>query len=128
MDWKECIRQRIVKNVSEDEDRSRSIRQVAKLKIDSADFLPDSHHLTKITLLYDALRELLECIALERGYRVYNHECYKAFPKEVLRKSMESDRFDELRKIRNSINGKQFQREEAEHIIKELRYMISIFS
>jgi hypothetical protein len=29
---------------------------------------------TKITLSYDSLREILEAIAIEKGYKIYNHD------------------------------------------------------
>ena len=43
--------------------------------------------------------------------------------------SREADKFDELRKIRNSINyyGKNVSKEEAEQIIKDLKLLIGNF-
>ena len=67
----------------------------------------------------------MESIALENGFKIYNHECYSAFLKEILHLSMEADLFDKLRKIRNEINyyGKKVQQEEAESIIKDLKQL-----
>ncbi|MGM5488097.1 MAG: hypothetical protein ACQESG_04065 [Nanobdellota archaeon] len=81
----------------------------------SANFLPDSHCVAKITLLYDALRELLEVI--EEGYKIYNHECYTAFLKEILDQPRYAEEFDKLRKIRNGINyyGKTVSQAEADN-------------
>lgn len=84
MDWNECVKKRIAKSVSEDRNLVKSARDIAELKIKSADALPDEHYYGKISLLYDALREYLECLALEKGYKIYNHECYTAFLKEIL--------------------------------------------
>ena len=129
MDWKECIQKRIVKDVKEDKNLIKSTREMADIKIRSAEALPDEFFIGKIILLYDALRETLESIALENGFKIYNHECYSAFLKEVLNIQMEADLFDKLRKIRNGINyyGKKVQQEEAESIIKDLKLLIQRF-
>lgn len=129
MDWKECIRQTIAKSVKEDKSLVRSAREIAKLKVESADALPSHLYIGVISLLYDALREYLECVALEHGYKVYNHECYAAFLKEVINCSREADQFDEIRKVRNGINyyGKKVSREEADAIIRAIRQLIKKF-
>ena len=71
----------------------------------------------------------MECLSLERGYKIYNHECYTAFLKEILNLSREADIFDRLRKTRNGINyyGLKVSREEAKEIIKDLRTLIKKF-
>ena len=129
MDWKECLGNRIIKPVKEDKNLIRSTRAIAKIKIESAEALPPHLYIGKICLLYDALREYLECAALEKGYKIYNHECYVAFLKEVLNLSREGDLFDKLRKIRNGINyyGLSVTEEEALEVIRELKELISKF-
>lgn len=129
MDWKECVKKRIIKDVKEDNNLLKSSRKIAKIKIESADILPDNLYIGKITLLYDALRESLECIALEKGYKIYNHECYNAFIKEILGMSKEGDLFDRLRRIRNGINyyGEMVLEENSKQIIADLKKLIKIF-
>ena len=129
MDWGECVKKRIVKDVKEDKNLIKSARETASIKLESANALPEHLYIGKITLLYDALREYLECLALEKGYKIYNHECYTAFLKEKLNLSREADIFDELRKIRNGINyyGRKVAKEEAEEIINNLKSLINKF-
>lgn len=129
MDWDGCVKKIIAKSVKKDENLIISARKIASLKVESAEVLPETHFIGKISLLYDALREYLECIALENGYKIYNHECYSAFLKEILNLSREAGMFDNLRKIRNGINyyGKEVSKEEAEYIIKELKTLIDKF-
>ncbi len=81
MDWKECIKKRIAKEVGEDKNLIKSTKEIAESKIKSAEALPDELYYGKIILLYDALREHLECLALENGYKIYNHECYTSLKK-----------------------------------------------
>ena len=129
MDWRECIQQRIVKDVKKDSNLISSMREIAALKIRSADALPKELFIGKISLLYDALRELLESTALEHCFKIYNHECYSAFLKEILGLSNEANMFDTLRKIRNGINyyGRMVGEEEAIQILKDLKLLIAKF-
>ena len=129
MDWRECIKKRIAKSVKVDMNLIKSAREIANIKVKSAEALPNELFIGKITLLYDALREYLECIALEKSYKIYNHECYTAFLKEILKMSNEAEIFDELRKIRNAINyyGRKVRKEESEEIINDLNILIKKF-
>ena len=129
MDWNECIKKRIAKSVKEDLNLIKSAKEIASIKIQSADSLLDGFYIGKVTLLYDALREYLECLAIKNGYKIYNHECYTAFLREILGLSKEADIFDRLRKTRNSINyyGKMLTKEEADEVIKNLKFLIKRF-
>ncbi len=126
MDWEECVKKRIVKDVKKDKNLMGSIKEIAEIKIKSAKILPKHLVVSKITLLYDALRGYLEALTLENGYKIYNHECYAAFLKEILNKPKEAEEFNKLRKIRNAINyyGRKVNKEEAEEIIKNLLHLI----
>ncbi len=129
MDWRECIKKSIAKEIKPDRNLIISARKIASLKIESANALPKQHCIGKITLLYDALREYLECIALEHGYKIYNHECYTTFIKEVLGKQKDAEIFDNLRKVRNGINyyGKDVSEADAEQMIANINLLIEKF-
>lgn len=106
MDWKECIMKKIAKEVKVDLDLIESLIKTSYNKLQSEEklILDVSTSGSKISLAYDSLRELLEALAIKNGYKIYNHECYTCFLKEILNESSKGDEFDELRKIRNSIN------------------------
>jgi len=129
MDFNECLNKKIIKNVKVDNNLIISARKIAKLKIESAEFLPEHLFIGKITLLYDGLRGYLECIALEKGYKVYNHECYSSFLNEIMHLPNEAELFNKLRKIRNGINyyGETVDLEKADYIIDKLIYLIDRF-
>ena len=78
---------------------------------------------SKLSLAYDSLRELLEALALKNGYKVYNHECYTALLKEILKQSDKGDEFDDIRKTRNAVNyyGKNLSTEEAGKVIEKIK-------
>lgn len=125
MDWQECCNKRIVKNVKLDSDMIKSLTKSSKNKLESENKLAmsDITANSKISLAYDSLRELLEALALKNGYKVYNHECYSAFLKEIIEESNKGSEFDEIRKVRNAINyyGKDISVEEAEKVAKRIR-------
>ncbi|MEM4358296.1 MAG: hypothetical protein QW244_03040 [Candidatus Pacearchaeota archaeon] len=129
MDWKECLKQRIVKETKEDKNLVKSLLETAEIKLKSADSLADEFFISKISLLYDSLREILEALAIKKGFRIYNHECYVAFLKEIMGLSREAEIFNNLRKTRNDINyyGKKLEKEEAKVIIGKLKNLISKF-
>ncbi|MFC1774743.1 hypothetical protein ACFLZN_00320 [Nanoarchaeota archaeon] len=56
-----------------------------------------------LSISYEALREILEAMCLMEGYRVYSHEAYTAFLKEICEFTI-SEKFDRLRKLRNGVN------------------------
>jgi uncharacterized protein (UPF0332 family) len=132
MDWEECCDRRIAKDVKPDIDMIASLIKSSRNKLESGGKLTmnDVTASSKLSLAYDSLRELLEALALKNGYKVYNHECYSAFLKEVMNESFQADEFDEVRKIRNAVNyyGKEISPNEANEIIariKKLRIFIS---
>jgi hypothetical protein len=78
---------------------------------------------SKISLAYDSLRELLEALSISSGYKIYNHDCYTSFLKEVLGKFSLGDEFDELRQIRNSLNyyGESILLEETIKVLDRIK-------
>lgn len=129
MDWTDCMKSRFVKQAKSDLNMEKSLAESAsrKLKTQAMLALNDTTASSKIVLAYDALRELLEALALSKGFKLYNHECYCAFLSEVMGKSSLGERFDRIRKIRNNINyyGFHVKSDEAEQIISEIESLIA---
>ena len=125
MDFGECLKKRVAKGVKNDKNLIASLIKTSQNKFDSEKKLEltDVTSGSKITLLYDSLRELLEALAIKNGYKIYNHECYTYFLKEILNESIKGDEFDELRKIRNSINyyAKDISVEEAKDVLERIK-------
>jgi len=125
MDFKDCLKKSIAKEVKTDWELIESLKKTSQNKLDSAKILKLSEVTlgSKISLLYDSLRELLEALAIKNGYKIYNHECYTYFLKEILNESFKGDEFDALRKIRNSINyyGKEISVQEAKDVLKRIK-------
>ena len=105
MDWKSCKTQGFAKEVSEDKNLMSSLVRGAMKKLHAQELLELNEATTtaKVSLAYDALRELLEAAAMTNRYKIYNHECYAAFLEEIVKESALARRFNKLRKIRNDI-------------------------
>ena len=127
MDWKECCDKKIAKNVKLDKNLINSLKKTSENKLKSSEelIMNEINAASKVSLAYDSLRELLEALSLKKGYKIYNHECYTAFLKEIIEESEKGDEFDEIRKIRNSINyyGKELSIEEARNIINKIKFL-----
>ena len=125
MDWENCYNIRQIKDIKPDNDMIESLIKTSKNKFESENKLEISEVTasSKLTLAYDSLRELLEALALKKGYKIYNHQCYTAFLKEIIRNSAKGEDFDSIRKVRNDVNyyGKDITIEEAQAIICEIK-------
>ena len=128
MDWIACNKKRFAKSIKRDNNLINSLVQssIKKLKTQSRLPLNGITATSKITLVYDSLREVLEALAIANGFKIYNHECYRAFLSEVLKESALSKDFDGFRKLRNSINyyGKDVSAEEAKQILADMQKLI----
>ena len=125
IDWKSCLNSLTAKRVKPDDNVMKSLIKTSKNKLDSESQLEmsDITASSKLSLAYDSLRELLEALAIKNGYKIYNHECYTAFLKEIMNQSDKGDEFDEIRKIRNAVNyyGKDITTEESAKTIARIR-------
>jgi len=133
MDWEECYKKRIVKEIKKDFELIKSLIKTSNNKLisESELVMNDVNANSKISLVYDSLRELLEALSIKNDYKIYNHECYVPFLKEILRENEIAEEFDDVRKIRNQINyyGKEVSILDCKNIInriKELRNRILI--
>ncbi len=106
MRWDECKKSGLVKPASKDLGLINSLifESKKKLKTDSYSPLNEETASTKFVLNYDALREILEALAIQRGFKIYNHECFSSFLKDVLKMEKEAFEFEKIRRIRNAVN------------------------
>lgn len=124
MNWNICLRQQEAKRIEPDLEMALSLEKTSRNKASSSKLLilKEETIASKISLDYDAVRELLEAIALRHGFKIYNHVCYTGFLKEIIRETNLAEEFDELRIIRNDINyyGKEISMPEAKDALIRL--------
>jgi len=127
MDWNTCLQERQVKQIKQDVEMASSLEKTSANKTFSSNQLEfrDETIAAKISLSYDAVRELLEAIALRQGFKIYNHVCYTAFLKEILTQAQLGEDFDTVRKIRNDVNyyGKEISTEEAKTVLNQIEIL-----
>lgn len=128
MDWQDCVEKRFVKDISLDKNLIASLVLSSNNKRKSSQLLPLTNITasSKISLNYDALRELLEALAIKHHFKVYNHACYTAFLKQIVKEYELANSFDKLRKIRNGINyyGHSIEQKEAKQILLDINHII----
>lgn len=128
LDWNECKNKRFVKEIKVDQNLVISLIKTSDNKLSSANLLKltETTAVSKVSLIYDSLRELLEALAIQKGYKIYNHDCYCAFLKEIIKDLSSGNSFDEFRKIRNKINyyGENLTINEAKEIIFQMKSLI----
>ena len=129
INWEMCKEQNFAKRVQPDLNQINSILESAANREKTANLLPfnDTTKETVISLAYDVLRELLEALALKKGYKIYNHECFSCFLHSIMKEESLSLEFDSLRMLRNSINyyGKKLPLEDAKISLVKLNNLIS---
>lgn len=124
MDWEECKNKKFVKKINIEEGLIYSLTKSSEKKFESNKRLnlDETTASTKISIIYESLREILEALAIKKGFKIYNHECFCAFLKEICKDEIYSLEFDKFRRIRNQINyyGKDVPTEETKSIIKDI--------
>jgi hypothetical protein len=106
MNWEECTRLAYAKKIEPDINHANSIIESAKYREKTAGMLPvnDSTKETVYVLYYDVLRDLISALAIQKGYKIYNHECLASFLNEIIKDVSSAREFDHLRRLRNKIN------------------------
>jgi len=123
MDLKDCMRKGLIRRTAKDRELISSLIEMAKIKegaVKSAKV--DSKNISAyVSMAYDSLREALEALCVQHGYKVLSHVCMG----ELLREKIDGFdyvEFDRMRYIRNSINyyGKKVDFEQGKEIIDKI--------
>ena len=124
MDWQECKNKKFVKEINVDKNLIKSLigSSEKKFKTNKRIKIDETTASTKVSIIYEALRGILEALAIKKGFKIYNHECFCSFLYEICNDKIFSLKFDKLRRIRNQINyyGKDISVNEAKNIIKDI--------
>ena len=127
MNWDECINSGFVKEKSPRIEQAESLLRASEKKFISHEQLKinDDTASSKVGLLYDSVRIMLEALSIRKGYKIYNHECITCFLKEVMHEKELSEKFDKYRIIRNGLNyyGDDILVDDAKIMIQEMSDM-----
>lgn len=124
MNWEECKKRGIVKEKTPRTEQIKSLINSSRKKFISYEQLKINSDTasSKVSLLYDSLRIILEALAIKKGFKIYSHDCITYFLKEVLNEEEISEKFDKYRIIRNGFNyyGEDVSVDDAHIMIEEL--------
>lgn len=106
MTWKECVDQDIITETAPDEERSSQMLTMANLRLKFWDKkVNDEFIALKVEAYYDIIKELVFAHIYKNGYNCTNHLCLIAYLREKIEDfDFETQKIDELRKVRNEIN------------------------
>jgi len=132
MSWKECVDNDIITKTIPDEERANQMLMIANLRLKFWNQkISEEFAVLKVEAYYDIIKELLFAHIYKNGYNCTNHLCLIAYLKEKIKDfDFETQKIDELRRIRNDINyrGIKIQEEylkrnelEFKNIIKRLK-------
>lgn len=105
MKFDDFIKQKKVIRGKIDNQKSRALVKMSKNNLSVVKAIPLSDSSASIILSqsYESLRQILEAIALSKGFKLYSHEAFTYFLLELNEVSI-SEHFDRLRKLRNGVN------------------------
>lgn len=127
MDWEDCNFYKFAKKTKIDRGLINSLISSSNNKSKSAETLKLNKitSSSKFSLFYESLREILEAIALTKGFKIYNHECFVSFLREICNEEEFSKSFDRLRSLRNKVNyyGESLSVDFSKDLIKEIKIL-----
>lgn len=106
MDWKECIRQGVVKRTSPDDERALHLISIAVLRFEfwNREIDPKFSAL-KVEAYYEVIKELMFAMLYRKGFDCSNHVCLISYLAEHTADfDYETNKIDELRRIRHDID------------------------
>ncbi len=122
MDLQECFKKGLIKKTIPNQELISSLKEMADIKemtVNEAN-INEKNISAYVSLAYDALREILEAVAVLNGFKVLSHICLGELLKEF-----DYEEFDRIRWIRNSINyyGHKIDFDQGKEIIKKIFHM-----
>ena len=130
MAWQNFLEEGKVRKTNKDKEKIKSLinmsdailLSLSKIKIDN---INSSMILSNY---YEALRQIIESIAISYSYNIYSHEAFTCFLDEILKENLLSKKFDRFRKLRNNINyyGKKIEPEITKEAKSEILELIRI--
>ena len=123
MDLDECYRKGFIKKTRIDHGLIMSLIEMSNIK----ELTVNSAHLNEVnisayvSLAYDSLRELLEALCINHGYKVLSHLCLGELLKTLIAE-FDFNGFDRMRYTRNGINyyGTKVDFNQGKEIIKKM--------
>ena len=123
MDLVDCEKKGFVRKVNVDEGLVKSLIEMSKLKekVVNESNVNEENVSVYVSLAYDSLKEILDCVCLMNGYKGMSHVCVGVVLKNLF-KNFNFEDFDRMRWIRNSINyyGEKVEFDQGKELINNI--------
>jgi len=115
------LQQKKVRRSRPDSEKAAALIKTSARIIKDVESIPQSATHITLVMLYSALRQTVEALCLQEGYKVYSHEAFVAYLREK-RASYLAERFDHYRKLRNRAEyyATNISKETARHASEEI--------
>lgn len=123
--WSDCLEQSIVRVVSADVERAKSLIDIATSRIAIIGTINKINCNFVFEDYYSSIMELLQAIVITKGFNVSNHLCLGYYLKDVLLRDDLFVIFDDLRYKRNGLTyyGNKMEFEIATDTIKKSKML-----
>ena len=123
MDLGDCYGKGFIRKIKPDRNLIKSLLEMSRSeeKFVKGVIMTEENVSTLCTLAYSSLREILEALCLDKGYKITNHICLGLLLKKEL-EDFDYALFERVRKIRNKISyyGNKIGLEEGTEIIRKI--------
>lgn len=108
--WKECVDKGIITKTIPDNERAVQMLEMANIRQEFWDKnIQDKFISLKVEAYYEIIKELILANIYQEGFNCTNHICLIAYLKEKFQNfSFETEKINELRKVRNEISYRGF--------------------
>ncbi len=130
MRWQDFIDEGKVKKTNKDLSKIKSLIDMSNnlIKVFSNMQIDEFTSSVIFVNYYEALRQIVEAIAISYGFNVYSHEAFTSFLFEILKEDLISQKFGRFRLLRNRVNyyGKKVEVEISKEAKKDMLNIIKI--
>jgi len=125
-DWDDCINNKVVKVVSPDVNRAKSLVETAKERIALVKEVNVKNCNFVFEDYYTSVIEILQALAFKKGFNILNHVCLGLFLRDILGREDICYLFDDIRYKRNSLTyyGSRMNFESAKQAIEKCKKLI----
>lgn len=122
MDLEKCRKRRLILKCEVDDERVHALVKMSEVKCSIAKNAPKTENdiSVYVAMAYDSLREALDALCLNKGFKVLSHDCTGKLVQE-LTDDFDILTFEKLKFARNRVNyyGTNIEFEYGEQLIKE---------
>jgi len=124
MEFNDFIKEKKVIKGAKDTQKAKALVKMSHEALRAAAKLAENNDSAPFVLstAYTALRQILDAICLQQGYKIYSHEAYTYFLR-MMNERIAAEKFDRYRRLRNGIEyyGKTVSIATSNEALKDIK-------